>query len=59
MNYLELAAFIRDNYTPLVFACDCNGSHESCARALDDPRIWAQLDTVRRIANAIEGMESL
>ena len=59
MNYTELAAFIRANYIPFAITCDCNGSHPSCASALDDPRVWAQYDTARRIADAIAGMEAI
>lgn len=60
MNYIELANFIRDNYTPFAFKCSCNGEHPDCARTIrEDVYAIAQYDTVIRIANAISGMESL
>jgi hypothetical protein len=48
-----LADAIRERFMPLVFTCDCAGSHPSCREALDSPVIWAQHDTVLRIANFI------
>ena len=60
MNYSELANLIRNNYMPLAFTCSCKGEHESCARIMsEDVYAIAQAQTVRRIADAIQGMESL
>lgn len=59
MNNLELANLIRNNYTPLAFFCSCGGADESCREAMNDPANYRQFDTVRRIADAIAGMESL
>lgn len=52
--FLSLADEIRERFTPAVFSCSCQGSERSCARALEDPAIWAQRDTVERIARHIE-----
>lgn len=59
MNYAYLAELIRNNYTPLAFTCACDGADEDCARAMNDPATYRQYETVRRIADAIQGMESL
>jgi hypothetical protein len=57
MNYLELAKFIRENYTPFAFTCDCN--EVSCVSIRqNDVYANAQNDVVQKIANAIAGMES-
>ena len=59
MDYRSLAALIRSNYTPLAFNCSCKGEHDSCREAMNDAANYRQFDTVRRIANMIEGMEEI
>ena len=57
LTHSELATAIRERFTPLVFACDCKGSHPECQSALDNPSIWSQYETVQRIAKFIEGFD--
>ena len=50
---LDLAAFVKQWFTPFAVTCACKGAEESCARALNDPRVVTQADTVERIAEHI------
>lgn len=54
MTNEELAATIKDKFTPMVFNCSCDGADPSCAAALEDRAVWAQKDTAERIARFIE-----
>lgn len=49
-----LAAAIRERYTPLALKCGCGGAHDDCRTAMDSAAVWAQNDTVVRIAKFIE-----
>lgn len=52
--FLTLADEIRELFTPYAMRCSCKGEDRSCARALEDPAVWAQFDTMERIARHIE-----
>jgi hypothetical protein len=58
MNYSELSQLIQDRFTPFAFTCDCKGTHEECAEAMRSTAMWAQADTVMRIALFIAKLES-
>ena len=50
-SMLDLAEFIRSWFMPSAVTCACNGVEPSCAKALNDPRVVQQADTVNRIAD--------
>lgn len=54
MNLQELPELLRKKFIPFAFTCDCGGKDKSCKSALDDPKLWAQKDTVERICKTIE-----
>jgi hypothetical protein len=56
MTNEELAATIRDKFTPMVFNCSCDGADPSCAAALEDRAVWAQKSTADRIAEFITAL---
>lgn len=56
MNNTELANLITERFMPFVFKCDCKGADPDCAEALSDPKVWAQQDTVYRIAKYITNL---
>ena len=49
----DLADRIERGYTPLAFRCDCRGAHPDCSAAIQDPGVYAQYETTRRIAEVI------
>lgn len=51
---LDLAAFVKQWFMPYAVTCECNGAEESCRKALSDPRVVQQADTVTRISDHIE-----
>jgi hypothetical protein len=56
MNNTELADLIEERFTPFAFTCDCNGAMYECQDAKEDPKMWAQYDTVIRITKYIRGL---
>jgi len=52
-----LAKNILDRYTPFAFKCDCLGTHAECESAMQDTYAYAQMDTVRRIAEYIKNFD--
>jgi len=58
MNYSELSKIIQDRFTPLAFTCECKGTHAECGEAMRSTAMWAQADTVMRIALFIAKLES-
>ena len=52
-----LAKNILARYTPFAFACECKGTHPNCAEAMQDTYAYAQMDTVRRIAEYIKNFD--
>jgi hypothetical protein len=52
-----LAKNILDRYTPFAFKCDCLGTHPECESAMQDTYAYAQMDTVRRIAEYIKNFD--
>lgn len=50
----DMAAYLRDQYLPIAFRCECGGSHPTCARVRNDDRAWAQFDVLERIARWLE-----
>ena len=57
MTNQELADFIRKNYIPFAFTCECAGNDPECASVLADPAAWRQHDTALRISKFIETLE--
>ena len=53
MNNQQLADEITARFTPLVFACECNGEHPSCKMTRNNASVYTQMETVRRIAEYI------
>jgi hypothetical protein len=54
MTNAELAQLIRDQFTPFAMSCPCKGEHSDCNEAMQNEYLWAQYDTVVRIANYIQ-----
>lgn len=57
MKNSELAQAILNRYTPLAFLCACKGTDPNCADAMSDTYTYAQMDTVRRIAEYISSLD--
>ena len=53
MNNTKLAELITDRFMPFAFKCNCEGNHADCAEVLSDRAVWAQRETVERIAEYI------
>ena len=50
MKNSQLSQLIQDRFMPFAYTCECKGSHPDCAEAMRGSAMWAQADTVLRIA---------
>ena len=53
----DLAALVKERFTPGVFSCSCNGLAPDCAKTLrEDPRVWERREAVQQIADMLLDM---
>lgn len=50
----QLAAAIRQQFTPFAFRCECGGENKDCAAVLSDPVELNIYKTVEKIARWLE-----